>query len=73
LNPIVINCGGIEVEIEPQHGRILRLEDRGRQISLVGEKALAENFRLLLPLPDWEAHYIRGSDQPLADARVTPD
>ncbi len=60
-----IACGPISVELDPTHGRILTVEDGRRGIRLIGEPALAENFRLLLPLPDQRAHYIRGDRQKL--------
>lgn len=61
---------GIEVRIDPIHGRLISIKDTSRSIELIGEEVLAENFRLLVPLPDWRGHYIRGCDQLLAEWKV---
>ncbi|MBO0707187.1 MAG: hypothetical protein J2P44_02395 [Candidatus Dormibacteraeota bacterium] len=65
--------GKIELEIEEQHGRLTRLRHRPLDIDLIREPSLCENFRLLLPLPDWRGHYIYGRDQRLMRAEVGED
>lgn len=67
---ILVEHGPVAVRCAADTGRILSIEDRRRGISLVGETALAENFRLLHPLPDLRAHDIRGDTQKLASAVV---
>ena len=42
-----------------------RLFDKVGGIELIAEPRLAESFRLLLPLPDLEANYLLGVEQPL--------
>lgn len=65
-----ISRGCISLEFEPERGRIVAIEDSKRGISLIGEQALAENFRLMMPLPELRAHYIRGDEQKLASFAV---
>jgi len=61
------------VEVEPQHGRIVRVYDKRGRLELITEPRLAENFRLLLPLPQMHANYILGSEQELASAEREGD
>lgn len=63
----------LEVEIEPEHGRFLDVGHRGLGISLVRERRLAENWRLLVPLPGWRGHYIRGSEQRVSHIEPSAD
>lgn len=67
---LTLDNGRIYLEIEPEHGRIVRFGHRPLGIDLVREPRLAENFRLLVPLPAWRGHYIRGADQSLTAARA---
>lgn len=53
------------LEIDPQHGTISRLFDKAGGLELLVEPRLADNFRLLLPLPDQQANYILGKEQRL--------
>ncbi|RIK42817.1 MAG: hypothetical protein DCC55_07540, partial [Chloroflexi bacterium] len=48
------------LQIGAQTGVIARIFDKVGQIELIAQPRLAENFRLLLPLPDLEANYILG-------------
>jgi len=70
---VLVGNGKVRLEIEPEHGRIISLRHSGLDIELIGEPRLAENFRILLPLPGRRGHYIRGAAQRLADAQVTGD
>lgn len=70
---IVLENGRIRIEIDPVHGRIMRFRHGPLGIELVGEPRLAENFRLLVPLPTWRGHYIIGKQQVLANADVSGD
>lgn len=65
--------GKVELEIDEEHGRLTRLRHRRLEIDLIREPALCENFRLLVPLPDWRGHYIHGRDQRLTRAEVGAD
>ena len=53
------------VEVTPEHGLISRLYDKVGKIELITEPRLADNFRLLVPLPDLEGNYILGKEQKL--------
>jgi len=68
--PCLLQRGAIEVAIDPVYGTLLSIRDSKRDIELVGEQLLAENFRLLVPLPDWRGHYIIGREQKLAKCHV---
>ena len=54
------------IEIARESGRLLQLRDKVGGFDLIREPRLAENFRLLLPLPDMAANYILGSEQKLS-------
>jgi uncharacterized protein DUF6259 len=69
----VLRSGALRVEIEPEHGRIVRLGHAKLGVEVVTEPRLAENFRLLVPLPHRRGHYVAGRDQPLAELRVDGD
>jgi hypothetical protein len=64
---INLDNGRVRVEIETEHGCIVRFEHGPLAINLIQEPRLAENFRLLLPLPHWRGHYVLGKDQQLSD------
>jgi len=59
----VLENHAYRVEIAPQSGAIRRILDKQGALELIGEPRLAENFRLLLPLPGMEANYIIGTQQ----------
>ena len=53
------------VEVSPEHGLISRLYDKVGKIELITEPRLADNFSLLVPLPDLEGNYVLGKEQKL--------
>jgi len=61
------------VQIDPQNGTIRRLFDKLGDLDLIAEPRLAENFRLLIPLPVLEANYILGKEQPAPAIETTSD
>lgn len=67
---IVLDNGAVHVEFDREHGRMTRLRHAALGIDVVTEPRLAENFRLLLPLPGWRGHYVLGREQRLADAAL---
>lgn len=74
MNPAtVLDNGRVRVEIEPTHGRIVAVRHAQLEVDLVTEPRLAENFRLLVPLPHRRGHYVLGRDQRLADIDVDGD
>lgn len=60
---VIINNGPTRVEVDTVHGRILQVANDDRQLELIGESSLAENFRMLIPLPGLRGHYLLGRDQ----------
>src|SRR5436190_7005423 len=54
------------LEVEPEHGALTRLRDKVGRLELITEPRLAENFRLLLPMPGMQANYILGTEQKLS-------
>ena len=66
---IALDNGKVRVEIEEEHGRIVRVSHTGLGIEVVTEPRLAENFRLLVPLPGRRGHHVAGRDQRLTDAQ----
>lgn len=65
--------GILELAFDDEHGRLVLLRHRQLGIDLVTEPRLAENFRLLLPLPDWRGHYLSGREQRLSGADLAAD
>lgn len=63
--------GTITIEFEQDHGVITKFTHEKLKMDLVGETRLAENFRLLLPLPHWRGHYIWGKDQLLTSCEIS--
>ena len=60
----------VRLEVAPEHGTILRLVDKVGQLDLHSPPELAENFRLLVALPDEPANYVLGKDQTLTEAEA---
>jgi len=66
-----IENGLYALAVDPRHGSIISLADKASGTELIAEPELAENFRLLLPLPDLEANYILSTGQGLSAAERT--
>ncbi|MBO0812699.1 MAG: hypothetical protein J2P23_11735, partial [Microlunatus sp.] len=56
----------VQVEVDRTCGRIHQIRDLLHGHDLIAEPRLAENFRLLLPLPGLRGHYLSGRDQEVA-------
>jgi hypothetical protein len=56
------------LEVDSKHGVLSRLRDKIGKVELITEPRLAENFRLLLPLPKMHANHILGKEQRLSSA-----
>src|SRR3954467_9198235 len=61
------------VEVTGTNGLISRLFDKHSKTELIAEPRLADNFRLLAPLPDLEGNYILGREQKLTSYDRKPD
>ena len=61
------------LEIDPALGTICRILDKSSGIDLASTPALAENFRLVLLMPDKTTATIMGRDQKLSGVSRTPD
>lgn len=59
----------IRVALDDRTGAVVSLLNKATGTELIAEPRLAENFRVLLPIPDLQCNYIRGTEQPLAAAR----
>lgn len=57
------------VDVDPVNGLIVRLRDKIGGLELITEPRLADNFRLLVPLPELEGNYILGKQQRLSSLR----
>ena len=64
--PIVLENGQVLLEIGPTFGTICRILDKSSGIDLAPPPALAENFRLVLLMPDKKTATILGKDQKLS-------
>lgn len=49
--------------VDSATGRLTSLHVKDLGCDLVEEKRLAANFRILMPLPDYQCHYIEGEEQ----------
>jgi hypothetical protein len=61
------------VVVEPTHGRIQQITEKQGGFELITEPRLADNFRLLVPIPDMHGNYILGAEQSLSRHDVTED
>src|SRR5580765_6208240 len=61
------------VEVNAQNGVISRILDKTSGIELISEPRLADNFRMLIPLPDLEGNYIVGKGQIVSELERKPD
>jgi len=68
---LILANSACRVEVDRAHGRLLRLQDPTGNVDLKSPRELAENFRLLVPLPDAPRNFVHGKDQPLS--RVEAD
>ncbi len=71
--PLFLQNTGHRVEVDAQHGRLLRLVDRKGEIDLKSRAEQAENFRLRLPLPEDAHHCVYGKDQKLSRVETSAD
>src|SRR5208337_2243289 len=60
---VAIENGLYRLEVDAERGLIQRIFDKAGKVELIAEPRLADNFRLLLPLPGLEANYIFGPEQ----------
>ena len=68
---IVLENAACRLELDRQHGRFLRLQDRTGKIDLVSSLDLAENFRLLVPVAEDPRNFVHGKDQRLTRVEQT--
>ena len=61
------------VEVTRSHGLISRIFDKVGKIELITEPRLADNFRVLVPLPDLEGNYVLGKEQKLTSFEQKSD
>ena len=60
---LVLENDNLRLEIEKKSGAITSFYCKTNGSELIGEKRLAANFRISLPLPDYQANYIDGMAQ----------
>jgi len=65
--------GLYRLEIDERNGAIRRLLDKEAGLELIAEPRLAENFRLLVPVPQLEANYVLSGRQSPPAVERTPD
>ncbi len=71
--PIVFDSGQVLLELGPTSGTICRILDKASGIDLAPPPALAENFRLILLMPDKKTATIMGKDQKLSGVNRASD
>ena len=70
LPVLVLENAHVRLEVDRQHGRLLRLLDKRGQIDLKSPAELAENFRLLVPTPEDARNFVYGRDQVLSASEL---
>jgi len=71
-NPLVLENGSCRLEVDAAHGTLLRLVDKEGHRNLACPAELAENFRLVMPLPDRPENTIHGREQALSRFEASP-
>ena len=61
--PVVLENDFYRIAVDRNHGAISSFFIKGMNYDLVSEPRLADNFRIGLPLPDYQANYIEGMQQ----------
>ncbi|MBI2301355.1 MAG: hypothetical protein HYU66_20805 [Armatimonadetes bacterium] len=67
---LALRAGGVALEVDPAHGRILRVTDTLSGIALAAREDAAENYRLVLLKPDKSTSVVLGKDQALSGSHV---
>jgi len=70
---ILLENNHVLLEIEPTFGTLARILDKSSGIALTPARGLAENFRLVVLLPDKKTVAIVGKDQKLSGVSRTSD
>ncbi len=71
VSPLVLENDRVLLQMDPASGTIGRILDKSSGIELAPPPALAENFRLVLLLPDKKTATILGKDQKLSSVNRT--
>ena len=64
-SPLKIENEHYLIEVAPTNGAIVRISDKAGSLELITEPAIADNFRIWMALPGFQAAYILGKDQRL--------
>jgi hypothetical protein len=70
---ILLENSQYTIEVSKGNGLLERFYDKQGRIELITEPRLADNFRLLVPLPDLEGNYILGREQKLTRFEQNPN
>ena len=70
---IVLENDKIRLEVDSQHGTLERLVDKTSSVDLRSDPLTADNYRLLVPLPDAPQNYILGRHQRLSYSQLLPN
>jgi hypothetical protein len=62
-NSLILENSRIRLKVDPGSGAIVSFYIRDIDCEMIGEPALASNFRISLPLDDYQANYIDGMKQ----------
>jgi hypothetical protein len=62
-NSLILENSRIRLKVDPGSGAIVSFYIRDIDCEMIGEPALASNFRISLPLDDYQANYIDGMRQ----------
>src|SRR5690349_2281220 len=68
-----IEMTDVIVSLKADSGDLIGVEWKRPHLQIIGESRLGENFRLLLPKPDYEANYFNSRDQVLKRIEKSAD
>ena len=62
-----------ELALDPVSGDLVGIRWKDPEIEIIQEERLGENFRVLLPHPEYEANYFRSRDQKVDSIQESPN
>jgi len=71
MNPITLENKFYRVEINPENAGILQMVEKSSGLNLISDARVAEGYRMLIPLPDYECNYIVGNKQESPEIKRT--
>lgn len=71
--PKVVETTNCSLELDPRSGDLIGIHWKNPLVDIIQEPRLGENFRILLPRPEYEANYFYSRDQKVDSIQQHPD